>query len=241
MKVIEKLVKKRDDPWGAEGATIAFLGDSVTQGCFEFLLKYPDSFETVFEYKSAFAAKVGEYLNLLFPTSQVNIINAGLSGDGAGQGAARVQRDVIARHPDLTVVSYGLNDSCAGKGGAGGYVENLRKIFTALKEDGEEIIFMTQNTFCTGVSPFITEWKQINFANRFSELSKEGVLELYFEEAKKLCAEMGVVVCDLNAAWVKMAQCGVNTTELLANKLNHPIRELHSYAAVKLVETMFEN
>jgi hypothetical protein len=36
--------------------------------------------------------------------------------------------------------------------------------------------------------------------------------------------------------WQAMAQSGVNTTELLSNKLNHPTREYHSYIAMKLVE-----
>ena len=34
---------------------------------------------------------------------------------------------------------------------------------------------------------------------------------------------------------------GVNTTELLANKLNHPIREIHTYMAMKLLECMLFN
>ena len=35
MKFIEKLAKKQNNLYGAASATIAFLGDSVTQGCFE--------------------------------------------------------------------------------------------------------------------------------------------------------------------------------------------------------------
>ena len=35
-----------------------------------------------------------------------------------------------------------------------------------------------------------------------------------------------------------MAQIGINVTELLANKLNHPIREFHYYIAIKLLETI---
>ena len=35
MKIIEKMAKKSADHYNNEGVTIAFLGDSVTQGCFE--------------------------------------------------------------------------------------------------------------------------------------------------------------------------------------------------------------
>jgi hypothetical protein len=38
--------------------------------------------------------------------------------------------------------------------------------------------------------------------------------------------------------WEKLEQAGVDVTELLANKLNHPIREFHYYMAMKLIETM---
>jgi hypothetical protein len=40
--------------------------------------------------------------------------------------------------------------------------------------------------------------------------------------------------------WEKMISGGVDTTELLSNKINHPIREIHYYMAIKLLETMFE-
>jgi hypothetical protein len=64
------------------------------------------------------------------------------------------------------------------------------------------------------------------------------VLKKYFEEAKTLCKEYNVEVCDLYSVWDAMAKANVNTTELLSNKLNHPIREYHSYIAIKLIEKM---
>ena len=66
-----------------------------------------------------------------------------------------------------------------------------------------------------------------------------GVLKAYFESAKRLCKQYGVKVCDLYSVWEKMAEKGVDTTELLSNKLNHPIREFHYYMAIKLIETIF--
>ena len=35
MKIIEKLRARQEDIYAAKPITIAFLGDSVTQGCFE--------------------------------------------------------------------------------------------------------------------------------------------------------------------------------------------------------------
>ena len=43
---------------------------------------------------------------------------------------------------------------------------------------------------------------------------------------------------DLHSVWEKMIAAGVDVTELLSNKLNHPIREIHYYMAMKIVEAM---
>ena len=58
----------------------------------------------------------------------------------------------------------------------------------------------------------------------------------YFDKAREVCSKYDVTVCDLYLVWQTMAQNGVNVTELLSNKLNHPTREYHYYIAVKLLE-----
>ena len=86
MKIVEKLKMKSNDMYGAEAVTIAFLGDSVTQGCFECYLTSPNSLQTVFDYPNAYSTRLREMLNLLYPNTQVNIINSGISGDNATNG-----------------------------------------------------------------------------------------------------------------------------------------------------------
>ena len=78
MKIRELLKNKHGDRFGNPPITIAFLGDSVTQGCFECYLTSPNSLETVFDYKSAYSTRVRELLNMLYPSAQVNIINSGI-------------------------------------------------------------------------------------------------------------------------------------------------------------------
>ena len=43
---------------------------------------------------------------------------------------------------------------------------------------------------------------------------------------------------EASAVAEKLLSVGVDTTELLANKLNHPAREFHYYMAIKLLETI---
>ncbi|MBO5898044.1 MAG: SGNH/GDSL hydrolase family protein, partial [Clostridia bacterium] len=130
MEIIRKLAAKAADIGNREGVTIAFLGDSVTQGCFEVYYKNNGAIETIFDKRYSYEAYVFELLCMLYPSATVNIINAGISGDNAENGARRVDEDALAFHPDLLVVSYGLNDAVSGgSNGIKAYAEDLRIIF----------------------------------------------------------------------------------------------------------------
>ena len=71
-----------------------------------------------------------------------------------------------------------------------------------------------------------------------AKLQNAGILKKYFNAARSVCEEYKIKICDIYPVWEKMAQIGINVTELLANKLNHPIREFHYYIAIKLLETI---
>lgn len=239
MKIFELCKQKQENLTQNKPITIAFLGDSVTQGCFECYLTGPNSLQTVFDYKSAYSTRVKEMLNILYPSVQINVINSGISGDSAPVGLGRLERDVLKYEPDLVVVSYGLNDSTGGKERIGVYTEALEGIFSKLKEKDIDVIFLTQNYMNTKTSPHLKDELFINLSKTFAaDVQNSGVLKAYFEAAKAVSEKYGVKVCDLYPVWEKLEQSGVDVTELLVNKLNHPIRELHYYMAMKLIETM---
>ena len=239
MKFFEKITAKLNDRQ-AEGVTIAFLGDSVTQGCFECPSVNENRIgETVYDYQSAFSTRMREILNMLYPCVPFHIINAGISGDNTECGLKRLQRDVISKNPDLVIVSYGLNDSTLGMEYLKKYEENMEGIFAALKKENIDTIFLTQNFDCTKTSPYAVDPHIMELSVFLAKLQNEGVLKAYFDAVKVLAKKYDVRVCDLYSVWEKMAEKQVNTTELLANKLNHPIREFHYYMAIKLIETIF--
>lgn len=240
MKIIEKLNTKQDI-YGGKPVTIAFLGDSVTQGCFECYIKEDGKIETVFDYKSAYSTRLREMLNILYPSVQVNIINSGISGDGTENGKTRIERDILPFSPDLVVVSYGLNDACKGIEKLDNYRKNLREIFENVSLGGAEVIFLTQNAMNTKKSCHLKGDDALTkTALMTAELQSNGVMKAYMDAAKQVANECGVKVCDVYPMWEKMIAGGVDTTELLANKINHPIREIHYYMAMKLLETMFD-
>ena len=243
METVKKLAERQERLGGAAPVTIAFLGDSVTQGCFENYIIKENCVDTVFEPQSSYVTHVGKILNYLYPRAQVNIVNAGVSGNAAINGYARLERDVLRYNPDLTVVSFGLNDSCdtAHADALESYLKHLGLIFDKLKKNGSEVIFLTQNYMATGVSHLLTDKTLREWAANFAQIQQSGRLKNFFEQAKKLCQEKSVPVADMYEAWEYLEKAGTDVTGMLSNKLNHPSRELHKYTAIKVVETMLKS
>lgn len=240
MRAIDILKNKDRNVENFPGLTIAFLGDSVTQGCFEIYKTSPTTLETVFEQNNAYHAKLKDILAVLYPAATISIINAGISGGSSGQGLARIERDVIKHAPDMTVVCFGLNDCHNGIGGIEEYKSNLRNIFKRLKENDIEVIFMTPNMMNINVSCHLTDEFFIKLAEDFTKVQLDGILDKYMDAAREVCKEENVKLCDCYKTWKAFYDGGVNVTEMLANKLNHPIRELHWLFAHELLRVMFE-
>ena len=240
MKIIEKIAKKQSDLRANPAVTIGLLGDSVTQGCFECYTVTENSLDTVFDYEHAYGTRLKEMLNLLFPNVQINVINAGISGDSAPGGLARLDRDILAYNPDLVIVGFALNDACSGTAGLNAYKTAMAEILRRIKEKGAECIVLTPNYMNTQVSCHLKEELFRNLAERFAEIQNGGTLDAYVNALKEVADENGVKVCDVYSKWKKMAKSGVNVTELLANKLNHPIRPFHYLTAMMLCDCMMD-
>ncbi len=235
MEIMNKINAIAKDMHGAEMPVIAFLGDSVTQGCFECYLKEGRAIETVFDSQHAVSAYVGQILHKLYPNANINIINAGISGDNVIHGAKRLDKHVLRFHPDLAVVGYGLND-CFWK--PEDFQSGIREIFGRLKDAGCEVIFLTPNLMNAYVDPEIHAPELAAVAA--DAMTKAEALDATVAEAKKAAEEYGVTVCDVYAKWKRMAELGVDVTRLLANRINHPDRDMNWMTAFAVVETMMK-
>lgn len=239
MKITEKLAARQNDLYGSAPVTVAFLGDSVTQGCFECYINEKGGIDTVFDPESGYSAKLRHILQTLYPRAQINIVNAGISGDSAKGGLERMERDVLSFLPDLTVVSFGLNDCGGGLERLSKFAERLRSIFDALQKQGSEVIYLAPCMTNTYVSSRITDDALKEIAVQQAKRENDGVLETYVNEATRVAEACGVRVCDCYQKWKRMQACGVDTTSLLANSINHPKREMHWLIAHALTETIF--
>ncbi len=238
MNFTEKIVAKQNRNYDNSGVTVAFLGDSVTQGCFEVYLKSDNGIETVFDRKSAYHKYFSDIFSVLCPNVPVNVINAGISGGTACHGLERLERDVLRHNPDLVVVCFGLNDCSYGMERLDSYKSSLSEIFDKVKESGSEVIFMTPNMMCTELSCHIKEDMIKDIAKRVCDNQNNGVLDAFLEGAKEICKEKNVTVCDCYKKWKRLSKLGINVTELLSNKINHPTREMNWLFAYSLVETV---
>lgn len=242
MKIIDLIAEKQDDiihnTHSKKVPTIAFLGDSVTQGVFELPLKKDGGFETVYDAENVYHRYVGKLLAMLYPNVPVNILNAGIGGNNSRHAVARLERDVLSYHPDLTVVCFGLNDCHWGLEKIELYRNNLDTIFQKLTEAGSEVIFMTPNMMNPDISGQLMSEELLRIAEKCMHLQNNGVLKTYLENAKQIAQKYNVKVCDVYAKWELMQQRKVNITNLLSNYINHPIRPLHMLFAISLIETM---
>lgn len=236
MKFTGKIRERVKNPSGNRPLTIGFLGDSVTQGCFELYKTGETSFETEFRSYEAYHSKLKRILEELFPSVPVNIINAGVSGGDAAGGRKRLERDMISFQPDLAVVCFGLNDVNRGIEGLSGYREALEGIFQELEDAGIETVFLTPNMIGTRVCAETGDPYLRAVIGEMVKPQTEGIMDLYMAAAREVCAEKGVPVCDCYAKWKKLEETGADVTRLLANRINHPDERMHWMFAVSLAE-----
>ena len=211
---------------------IAFLGDSVTHGAFECI--QGDSAGCIFDMDAVYHERLRRMLLAVNPWLPVSIINAGVAGDNAIMGLARLERDVISHKPHICVVNFCLNDLSET---VEEYVAALREIFTRLMAADIRPILLTPSMLNTYVHPDTIPMYR-DFAAVTAGWHQSGVMDGYVEAAKTLAAELGVAVADAYAKWKVLEAEGMDVTENLANYINHPSRELHQLFADVLFETL---
>ena len=237
MRFLELMCRKNLHFNEYDPVTIAFLGDSITQGCFEIYKGDNGFIQSTYDFDEVYHSRLRKLFSTIYPAVQTNLLNAGISGDTASGGLRRLERDVIRFSPQLVVACFGLNDVINGTKGIDEYGRALKEIFKKVKVSGSECIFMTPNMMNTYVDKRISVCFQ-GIAEEMSELQNSGIMDVYMECAKKICRNENIPVCDCYYKWKRLAELGVDTTALLSNYINHPTRDMHSLFASTLFDTI---
>ena len=123
-----------------DGDTVCFLGDSITAG-------------------GTYGKIVEDYSLMRFPERRLRFINAGIGGDTAAGGAARLERDVLARGATVVIVAFGVNDIGWGLKADDehrqAYLNGIRTIVETCQRHGARVFICSAAV--TGGDPAITE------------------------------------------------------------------------------------
>ena len=224
MRIREKFTMNLEQLIENGPITIVAFGDSVTHGAVG---------AGEMNYDTVYWNRLRLKLQQKYDYVPVNMINAGIGGITAKGSLDRMDKQVFAHSPDLVIVCFGLNDV---NGELDEYVDSLRQIFSRCQEEGCEVIFMTPNMLNTYVAED-TEEKYMGYAKVTAGFQNEGRMDSYMKAACAATAEFGVPVCDCYSKWKEMAKTQ-DTTMLLANRINHPTKEMHELFAQGLFETI---
>lgn len=238
MRILEKLAARNAETPDRAAALIACLGDSVTHGCFEVFKNRFGKVDTVYRPEDGYPARLRRRLNLLYPVSAVNVLNAGVSGDSSAGGLRRLERDVLSHLPDLVTVNFGLNDAMGGRNALSNYRSNMRALFSRILDSGAECMLVTPNRMCSYVSHALSDSDLRAIAAAAAEIQTGGTLDAFVEAAREEAQRLNVPIADAHRVWNRLERSGADTTALLANAINHPISEMHELFAEKIVGQM---
>ena len=226
MNIREKVLFDRKGLTEHGAITVVAFGDSVTHGAVG---------AGEVDYDTVYWNRFRLLVQKKYPYLPVNVINAGIGGDSASGSLSRMESQVLRYAPDLVIVCFGLNDVNLPKET---YLSALREIFRRLKQEGIEAVFLTPNMLNTYVAED-TEECYLSYAAVTAAYQNEGRMDDYIQSAVRLAREEGVLVADAYAKWKALAEQGEDTTLLLANRINHPTREMHALFAQCLMQAIF--
>ena len=223
MKVKEKIMLDRDGLKEHGPINIVVFGDSVSHGAVNGYIDYENVYWNLLKQK----------LNAFREYMPVNFINTSIGGTTAKESLPRLKRQVLIHQPDLVIVCFGLNDV---NGSLEVYLNSLKEIFDGLKKENIDTIFMTPNMLNTSIADD-TAPSLVDYAKKTAQMQNNGRMDEYIYSAIKLAEDMNITVCDCYSKWKKLSETQ-DITMLLANRINHPVSEMHKLFADSLYETI---
>ena len=159
-----------------------------------------------------------------------------------------IKFDVLTIFPDMFEAVLG--DSITGRARNNGLIEmnfiNIRD-YTKDKHkrtddypySGGGGMLMTPQPICARVHTQLRGENLRKIAGELVKIFNEGIFDSYMQQMRDVAKEEEVPLCDVYARWMTLYHSGVDITDLLANYLNHPTRDMHWAFAVSLAEIVF--
>ena len=192
--------------FGEKPVTIVCLGDSVTGVYYHTGGKraYPEMLEIA--------------IKLAIPQANVMVINAGISGHTTQNGLERLDRDVLAKKPDLVTVNFGLNDMTRIPEDQ--FRKNLETIVARCREAKADVVLCTPNAV-------------LNSGGRPTEK-----LERYCDVIRATARDLKLAVCDQYRAGDALRKKNAWNWRLTLSDEIHPNMDGHKLMAEELSHTI---
>jgi acyl-CoA thioesterase-1 len=162
---------------------------------------------------------------------EVEVLNAGIGGERTDGGLARLERDVLAKRPDIVLVMYGTNDSYVDAGktqsrlSREAYSTNLRKIVERLAAAKIRPVLMTE-----------PRWGAKAKLNGAGEHPNER-LEQYMQACRELAEELKLPLVDHYAQWSEKQASGFDVGQWTTDQC-HLNPAGHEVVAAAILQTL---
>ncbi len=169
------------------------------------------------------------------PNLQLQVLNRGVPGNKIADAHTRLERDVLAEHPDLVVVEFGINDCWDGPDQADTFERELGRLADRIRAANiPALVFLTANMMNHAVSPEAQRlaW----FAEQTARAQASGWMDDYMDRMRRVARQLDIPIAEGYNRWKSLRQSGVDTDSLLANRANHPNRQGHRLLAEALLE-----
>lgn len=137
----------KEKQWGGEWRNGMKYGDPLKIVCYGDSITY--GYETLFtQAKNNYPALLQEKLQKRYNNPDIKVINCGKNAMTSEWGVKNLEILVLAEHPDLVVVMFGINDAIY-VGDKRRYLENLEQMYKTLEANGINFLFLTPTPILT--------------------------------------------------------------------------------------------
>lgn len=221
-----KLAGVRSKLKSGQNISLAFLGDSITEGC--------SSTEKISEVLGrevapntpCYARQVKEEIERVYGV-EVTYTNGGVGGSNSadmfGAKVAAQYAQVKAAQPDLCVIAYGTNDVSVNDEIE--FAANIKRAMREIREGSPACEFILVNAF--PCNPLVEQ--------------KSGMYDKYLREMNAIAAEDSdkVVVVDLHKVGEYMLQTK-KYCEISSSNVNHPNDFMHRTYAMSIMSALHD-
>ena len=169
--------------------------------------------------RRAYTAMLKIALQRAYPQTEIQAINAGISGNTAADGLKRIQQDVLRHQPVVVTVMFSLNDMTRIKS-LDAFESQILDIVSQCQEIGAAVILCTPN------SVFDTPARPI------------AVLEKYVEKIRQLAQEHQLPLADCYAAYEAVRENDSWAWSMLMSDEIHPNMGGHKLIAETIALTI---